>query len=238
MVGIYMFTNKIDHKSYIGQSRDIQRRYKEHKTKETENTVFHDAIKYYGFDNFDFEILEECDVSELNDKEIFYIEKLKTYEPYGYNQTHGGSFPHTNKLSSIHDVEKIIELLANTKLSNTEIGNLFNVSDQTISDINTGRTWHDNKYVYPIRKIEHKNIVCSNCGNRITIYSKSGLCKKCSQLSKSNIPSKEKLYSLLSKYSFVKVAKMFKVSDRTIRNWCQKYQIPDKSNYYKNIMLA
>ena len=33
MIGIYKITKKIDGKSYIGQSNDIQRRFNEHKTK-------------------------------------------------------------------------------------------------------------------------------------------------------------------------------------------------------------
>ena len=44
-VGIYMFTNKINGMSYIGQSTNIERRYKEHMTKNSEKTLFHEALK-------------------------------------------------------------------------------------------------------------------------------------------------------------------------------------------------
>ena len=49
------------------------------------------AIKKYGLENFSKIILEECfNKTELNEKEIFWIDKLKTIEN-GYNLTEGGT---------------------------------------------------------------------------------------------------------------------------------------------------
>ena len=46
----------------------------------------------YGIDNFDFSILEECSETELDKKEIEYIELYKSTNPkYGYNIELGGS---------------------------------------------------------------------------------------------------------------------------------------------------
>lgn len=238
MIGIYKFTNKITGESYIGQSKNIQKRYSKHKTCNDDNTYFHKMLRHYGFHNFDFEVIEECLSFELNEREIYWIKKLKTLYPNGYNISAGGSKPHVNRLSSINDVETIINLLKNSNLSNGEIGKLFNVSDQTVSDINTGHTWYSDKYEYPIRQRITPKYFCSHCGKEITSYSKSGLCVQCLQSSKSNIPSKETLYSLLSKYKFVEVAKMFSVSDRTIKNWCLKLGIPDKAIHYRKFALV
>lgn len=44
----------------------------------------------YGVENFDFYILEECHPNELDDKEIYWIATLDTYN-HGYNMTLGGS---------------------------------------------------------------------------------------------------------------------------------------------------
>ena len=131
-----MFTNRFDGKSYIGQSVDIDRRYKEHKTK-NDDSYFHRMLRHYGFWNFHFSVIEECRAFELNEKEMFYISKYNTLYPNGYNLSLGGSFPATNALSSFGDVDKIIELLKNTSLSNLEIGDLFGISDQMVSNINT-----------------------------------------------------------------------------------------------------
>ena len=44
----------------------------------------------YGVENFTFEILQQCDRSELNDREKFWIDYFDT-KTYGYNVTSGGS---------------------------------------------------------------------------------------------------------------------------------------------------
>ena len=76
MIGIYKFTNKITGESYIGQSINIVSRYNSHKYLCGSDTYFHKNIRYYGFNNFSFEVLEECSKEELNDKEIYYIKKI------------------------------------------------------------------------------------------------------------------------------------------------------------------
>lgn len=51
-----------------------------------------------------------------------------------------------------------------------------------------------------------------------------------------NRPSKEELFELLSNNSFLKVSKMFNVSDNTIRKWCKSYNIPFKKSEYKKLL--
>lgn len=88
MIGIYKITNKINGKCYIGQSNNIGRRFIEHKTINHEtNKSLKCAYKKYGLDNFEFEILEECNLEDLDEREIFYIEKIKPE----YNRTKGGT---------------------------------------------------------------------------------------------------------------------------------------------------
>lgn len=89
--GIYKITNKINGKCYIGQSNDIKRRWKEHRSKYSwkTNHVIYRAFKKYGFENFTFEIVEECEIELLSEKEIYYISKFNTYND-GYNETAGG----------------------------------------------------------------------------------------------------------------------------------------------------
>ena len=85
MIGIYKITNKINNKCYIGQSINIKRRFNGHKSGD-HNEYLENAIKKYGIDNFNFEILEECKKNELNEKEIFYIKLYKSVNRrYGYN---------------------------------------------------------------------------------------------------------------------------------------------------------
>lgn len=87
MIGIYIITNLITGKRYIGQSIDIQRRFHDHRCISHEsNRHLKYALAKYGKENFKYEVLEECDESELDEKERYYIEKLKPE----YNVTNGG----------------------------------------------------------------------------------------------------------------------------------------------------
>ena len=90
MIGIYKITNKKTGKSYIGQSNDIERRFKEHQIVGEKSRIPVDiAIKKYGKDAFLYEIIEECDISELNNKETYWIQQFDTVNN-GYNCNMGG----------------------------------------------------------------------------------------------------------------------------------------------------
>lgn len=95
LIGIYSITNKINGKIYIGQSIDISHRWTVHKShfnKGTHHNVyFQRAWDKYGQDNFEFNIVEKCISSELNSKEIYWIEKHNSNNNnLGYNLTFGG----------------------------------------------------------------------------------------------------------------------------------------------------
>lgn len=95
MVGIYKITNSINGKIYIGKSVDIVRRWREHincsKYKKSDLSPIHKAILKYGESNFLFEVLEECEEIELDDKEMFYINLYNSQSnQIGYNITCGG----------------------------------------------------------------------------------------------------------------------------------------------------
>lgn len=89
MIGIYKITNKITGKSYIGQSIDIKRRWREHINRIgcLSNQLYIDFQKF-GIENFDFSIIEECKREELNDREIYWINYYDTYNN-GYNKIIG-----------------------------------------------------------------------------------------------------------------------------------------------------
>lgn len=88
MIGIYKITKINNGKSYIGQSNDIERRFQEHKTRV--DIPIEIAIQKYGSQAFKFEILEECGLSELDEREIYWINFYNTYKGFGYNCSEGG----------------------------------------------------------------------------------------------------------------------------------------------------
>lgn len=96
--GIYKWENKINHKCYIGQSVDLNKRLAHHfsnlKTKRYDNPLYR-AVYKYGLENFDVTIIEVLEVSDdlklrLDDREKYYIQKYNSYGKNGYNQTLGG----------------------------------------------------------------------------------------------------------------------------------------------------
>lgn len=88
MIGIYKITNKINGKQYIGQSINLEHRLNEHRRCEGDSYI-HNAIKKYGLENFDFEIIELTSKELLNEREKFWIAYYDSYNK-GYNLTLGG----------------------------------------------------------------------------------------------------------------------------------------------------
>lgn len=88
IIGIYIITNLINNISYIGASNNIKRRWSEHKTPNAngKNKKLFKDIQKYKIENFSFEVIEICKVTELPEKEEYYIKKLNPY----YNENKGG----------------------------------------------------------------------------------------------------------------------------------------------------
>ena len=100
MKGIYLITNKINGKKYVGMSNNISRRFCEHKSKGSianKTTILCKAFRKYSVCNFNFEILEIVDSIELlEEAEIKWISKLKPE----YNMNEGGKGNKGRSLSS------------------------------------------------------------------------------------------------------------------------------------------
>jgi predicted GIY-YIG superfamily endonuclease len=87
--GIYLITNTVNNKSYVGQSINIEKRWQQHK-KSNETKPLYRAFKKHGIDKFIFEILIECKPEELDQNEIQCIAEYESYGDNGYNMTMGG----------------------------------------------------------------------------------------------------------------------------------------------------
>ena len=92
--GVYRIHNLVNDKSYVGQSREIPRRWIFHLWELRNNLHTNKGLQNdwneYGESNFNFEVLEECfSQDQLWEKEEHYIQLLNSYEN-GYNLTLGG----------------------------------------------------------------------------------------------------------------------------------------------------
>lgn len=82
-------------------------------------------------------MLVECNISELNEKEKYYILKYKTTDPrYGYNISFGGGGKGNLTLEKI---EEITNRLRTTSDSQSVIAKDFDISTEMVQGINTGR---------------------------------------------------------------------------------------------------
>lgn len=109
--GIYVITNLINGKKYIGQSVDVHRRIIHHRHHLNAGVHYNEHLQRawnkYGKENFSFEVLEYCDIDKLDDLERQYISDFKALdERYGYNSQSGG---HEGKQLSEEAKRKISE---------------------------------------------------------------------------------------------------------------------------------
>lgn len=132
---IYRIYNTINNMSYIGQTTiDIEDRFKQHisNSKQGSHSRLHLAISKYGVDKFRIELIEECPIKDLNEKEIFYIEKFNSYIE-GYNSTIGGGFCKSGSFERLDDYRNdIIELYCKSKYSTNKIAESYKVDKKVI----------------------------------------------------------------------------------------------------------
>lgn len=132
---IYLITNKINGKQYIGQSiqNDINKRWNQYKNLKKHNIgrcLYNSFIKY-GIHNFKFQIICICFDEDCNKYEIEYIKKFNTIVPKGYNLSEGGgnksSHPDTKKLISEKLKGKKLSEKAKEKISKANKGRVVTI---------------------------------------------------------------------------------------------------------------
>ena len=243
-IGIYKIENKITGKVYIGQSVDIDRRFRTHRynaynerDRETYDLYLYTAIRKYGKENFTFTIIEQCDKALLNEREKYWIAYYKSNQKeYGYNLSDGGDSRYVSELT--HDsnitakkqkIKEIKDLLMNSDISIQDIAKRFNMTAQSITNINVGKTWVCLDDKYPIRDTRKKTLYyCQKCGKQVaTKYSK--LCKKCDaerqHITRGHFKDLETFKGDLDNYGLRELSKKYNVTEQTICKWAKKYNL-------------
>lgn len=174
---IYVATNKINGYKYVGQTiQTLERRKYSHEWEAInikDNNRFHNAIRYYKPENFEWEIKDKgYSRNELDEKEKLWIEKLNTCIYYknskGYNTDIGGNSGTSSKGEdnpkaklTNRDVENIKEEALVSDISVEELSIRYNVSASSIYKVLSGNSF---KNIRPdlTEEIQNKKAVKPN----------------------------------------------------------------------------
>ena len=157
---IYKIWNDINDKLYIGKTLlTIEERFKEHchdkTSRKSEKRPLYNAMNKYGEEHFHIELIEECDIDLLSQRECYWIEFYDSYHN-GYNATKGGDG------RQLYDYSLIVELY-DKGLTGKEIMEYLGCDQFVIT--NALRLANRNAY---------KNMI-KNASNPIAAYSLDGV---------------------------------------------------------------
>ncbi len=153
-VTIYKLTNKLNGMGYVGMTKNFKRRMCEHRKLHNANTRISKAIAEYGWENFKQEILEICDVSIASEREKFWIDRLETKAPNGYNTRDGGGgfyksscgFTHEQRFTNSLNYRKntaypnLQAEMDRQKITRTALAEMIGVRRATVIDWLNGRS--------------------------------------------------------------------------------------------------
>jgi hypothetical protein len=209
---IYLITNKINNKKYIGQAVKTMgknnkkwgylNRWKSHireayHSKKDNCKALNNAIRKYGVVNFQVEKIEDTTIENTNEKEIYYIKYYNSLVPNGYNLTSGGSRGKdsiiTRQRKSISAKKKIISKEA---IEKSRLGNIGNRRNKKVRNYEEDR--YLPKYIIANRKKGEKEIIAYSVFKYpIGIYHKKYITKRFSIYKKRN---KEETLNTALKY--------------------------------------
>lgn len=152
MTGIYKITDLTNNKIYIGQSTDIKNRWHyyhyppNNTSKITQRIVL--EIIHKGYNNFKFEVVEECLPEQLSKREQYWINYYDSYNT-GYNDTPGGESCYGENNANVKLSEKDVRLIRKiysekTSLTKQEIYNTYfsnKITFRGFEKVWSGETW-------------------------------------------------------------------------------------------------
>lgn len=173
---IYLLTNKVNGKIYVGQSKDFDQRWRHHKASVRNNKptqIVHHAMIKYGLDNFIFEVIFSCQTQDdINWAEEYFIKYYDSRNTdKGYNITNGGSVaPKTEEWKQKVSQALMGHLVSQEARDKISIGNTGKIRSEEFKK-NVGDFWRDKE-----RSEEHcQNLSESLKGNQNCLVKQNGL---------------------------------------------------------------
>lgn len=163
MIGIYKITNPSG-KIYIGQSVDIKRRFIDYKKSLKKQQIrLYNSIKKYGYENHIFEVIEECNIELLNERERYWQDYYNVLSNNGLNCRLTKTNDKSGRLSN-----ETIQKLKNKDSSYLK-GNLFRKNILHSEDI---KKQIRNTLIQNSKKPGYKNSMTGKCGELNPFYGK------------------------------------------------------------------
>lgn len=257
---IYQIENLTNHKSYIGQTNNIERRKKEHfsalRGKRHENKHLQAAWDKYGEQEFHFRFWQFDNITqeELNKLECEYIEKYDSLNN-GYNLVPGGGKPPLHK--KVEDDKMLICLCIINKYENTgkALCSILGYASSTLSILNRKAGYFDVWEKYNTLSSEEQRNIADEYYNKWNVQQE--VVKRHEKRSGS-----QKAWSLTENdfyfafaaqelgYNYTQVANFLGNSPLTVKDWFSgrtrknnknKYlSLPEeeKEEYYKKVKKA
>lgn len=225
--GIYKIEEKATGKCYIGQSKDIYRRLREHATKEYNLDDWHS--KYQAMpEKYSFEILTRCNPEDLDDEESYYIYKFNAVNN-GFNKKVGNH--------NFFRYDKIDNNKEQTIIFNNDIidNNIINFNPNFILENSKGLTSLDcDVLIYYIYCDQHQlNLSATNFSNLFNKPTSGDICNRY-KLSRKKLIDK---HFLLDEFTINKA-----ITNKTVNNIninFKKYiKLKSESNKYSLFVLC
>jgi group I intron endonuclease len=215
MFYVYLITNKINGKVYVGKTKCIKTRWQKHinsSNSDTGHFLFHKSIHKYGEQNFEISILETNDDEMIClDREKYWIEFYKSNvckygNSFGYNLTDGGD----GASGHIHTDE------SKKKMSDASLGKLKSEQHKmALSKAHTGKILTEQHKENILKKITGK--IRSNESKIKYHNSKLGIKNPMSKLDDNKV-KEIKLLLQQSNMTCEQIANLYQVNRRTIQD--------------------
>jgi len=212
---VYMHTNKINGKKYIGITcQGVERRWRNNGSGYKNSIYFYNAIQKYGWENFNHKVLEEGLTKEYAEsEEIRLIKEYKTTDRNnGYNIANGGK---SNGMHSEETKKKMSEKVKQRDIDYSKLSKMWEINrnrtyteehKQNISKANKGKK----------RTEEHiENIRKSHLGYKQTEEQKAKISKSVIKALESK-EMREKL-SIIGKKNVNAIANLKKMAQERIK---------------------
>jgi group I intron endonuclease len=152
--GIYKITNP-EGKIYIGKSINIEKRFEDYKLLNCKNqSRLFQSLAKYGWINHTFELIEECSLNILIERENYYIEHFNTTN-HGLNIKGQGNWSETGKIYPEHaKIQK-----SKVMKEKWKEGSFMRKWSKQIKNIHTGEVYSTMKECCIANKFSHTKLL-------------------------------------------------------------------------------